>query len=147
MKLLALTTLLFTLTTPVPLEELKPKVEQHEFTYREVPVKQEYETIQVNATFYTAFCNTGCIGITKMGHDVRNKIDVEGYRVIAVDPDVIPLGKIVFVELENGTSFEAITSDTGAHIVSNRIDVLVSTEQEAYNLGRMKAQVTILEDY
>src|SRR5690606_1324618 len=46
---------------------------------------------EFEATFYTAFCPTGCTGITATGIDVRNTIYYEGKRIIAVDPKVIPL--------------------------------------------------------
>lgn len=101
---------------------------------------------EFEATFYTAFCPTGCTGITATGIDVRNTIYHEGKRIIAVDPNVIPLGSTVRVTLENGDSFEAITGDTGGAIKGRRIDVLVSSRDEAYKLGRMTAKVEIIND-
>src|SRR5690606_22069426 len=68
-------------------------------------------TKEVVATFYTARCE-GCTGITKTGIDVRNTIHTpDGYRIIATDPSLIPLGSIVKVTLENGKSFEAKAAD------------------------------------
>ena len=112
---------------------------------KEVYYPNEEEVIEVEATFYTSYC-PGCIGITKSGHDVRETIYVDGMRVIAVDPNLIELGSIVEVELENGDNFEAIASDIGSDIKDKRIDVLVSSKKEAFQLGRQSAKITILEE-
>lgn len=109
----------------------------------EVP-NEEPPYIVVESTFYTSNCK-GCIGITKTGDDVRHTIYANGLRVIAVDPSVIPLRSTVLVELENGVTFTAIASDIGGDIKGNRIDVLVATDKEAYDLGRKFAKVTILD--
>ena len=101
--------------------------------------------ITVEATFYTAECD-GCSGITKLGYDVRRTIYVNGYRVIAVDPTVIPLGSIVRVDLADGQSFEAIAGDVGGAIKGARIDVLVASKTEAYRLGRQQVSVEIISE-
>lgn len=104
------------------------------------------DVINVEATFYTAFCPTGCIGVTATGYDVSNTIySPEGYRVIAVDPSQIPLNSIVEVSLADGQTFKAKALDTGGSIKGARIDVLVSNRDEAYRLGRQKASVRIIE--
>ena len=97
------------------------------------------------ATFYTAFCPTGCTGVTATGVDVRNTIYHAGKRIIAVDPNVIPLGSLVRVTLKDGTSFEATAQDTGGAIKGNRIDILVDNRDEAYRLGRQSVKVEILK--
>ena len=107
--------------------------------------KEEVKALEMEATFYTADC-VGCLGITKTGQDVRNTIYDNNKRIVAVDPNVIPLESIVEVELENGESFEAIAGDIGGKIKGNRIDVLVSNNEEALHLGRQKAKVNIKED-
>ena len=132
-----LTTLLL-LSSPVMEPEV---VEEIEIVEAAEVVEPSY--IQVEATFYTADC-IGCLGITKSGHDVRNTIYAEGKRVIAVDPRLIPLGSIVNVQLEDGQEFEAIASDIGSAIKGNIIDVLVSSNKEALQLGRQKAKVEII---
>src|SRR5699024_8366605 len=65
-----------------------------------------------NATYYSAYCSTGCTGVTATGDDVSSSIYVKGKRVIAVDPSVIPLGSTVRVTTPN-ESFEAMALDTG----------------------------------
>lgn len=82
---------------------------------------------------YKHICGTGN-GITATGTKVR-----EG--VVAVDPDVIPLGSIVYI---NGNKY--IAEDTGGAIKGNRIDIAVSTHQEALNLGVNYADVYFLRD-
>lgn len=102
-------------------------------------------TINVEATFYTAFCDTGCNGVTFTGDDVRNTIySDDGYRIIAVDPTQIKLGSIVRVTLANGDTFKAKASDTGGAIKGARIDVLVSDRATARKLGRQAATVEVL---
>ena len=137
---------------PVIIAKDNPKndAEPHEYDAKltqeepELVAEPEPTVITVEATFYTAYCE-GCIGITKLGYDVRQTIYINGYRVIAVDPALIPLGSIVRVELEDGQSFDAIAGDTGGAIKGARIDVLVATKAEAYQLGRQQATVTILK--
>jgi len=97
------------------------------------------------ATHYGADC-AGCSGITATGIDVTRTIYANGLRVIAVDPQVIPLGSIVRVEYADGTTFKAIAGDTGGAIKNRRIDVLVASENEAYRLGKQTVTVTILKN-
>jgi len=99
---------------------------------------------EFEATFYTAFCPTGCTGITATGIDVRDTIYHEGKRIIAVDPNVVPLGSTVKVTLANGDSFEATAQDVGGAIKGNRIDILVASRNEAYRLGRQSAKVEVI---
>lgn len=99
--------------------------------------------IAVEATYYTAFCDTGCTGITATGIDVSGGIMHNGLRIIAVDPAVIPLGSVVEVNA-GGATFKALAGDTGGAIKGNRIDILVATKNEARQLGRTSATVRIL---
>lgn len=59
--------------------------------------------------------------------------DPNGISTISVDPRVIPLGSLVYVEGYG----EAIAADTGGAIIGNIIDVYVNSNEEAiYNWGR-----------
>jgi 3D (Asp-Asp-Asp) domain-containing protein len=107
----------------------------------EEPVWQTFE-----ATAYVALCDTGCIGITKTGIDVRNTTSHQGKRIIAVDPSVIPLGSSVEIHLSDGTTFEATAQDTGGAIRGNRLDLLVSTEDRAWQFGRQPVEVRIIKE-
>ncbi|HLO02352.1 MAG TPA: 3D domain-containing protein [Symbiobacteriaceae bacterium] len=64
------------------------------------------------------------------------------YGVVAVDPDVIPLGTRVYVE---GYGF-AIAADTGSAIYGNRIDLCFDTVGEADDYGVQYQTVYILKD-
>jgi len=118
---------------PAPAEQSKPVATE----------EIKAQTIEVEATFYTADCQ-GCSGITATGIDVRNSITSGGHRIIAVDPSVIALGSVVRVALSNGESFTAIAADTGGAIKGARIDVLVGDSQTAISYGRQTATVEIL---
>lgn len=102
------------------------------------------KTYIYEATFYTAFCPTGCVGKTASGYDVSNTIYYKGMRIVAMPPH-IPLYTEILVEFKDGTKFKAIVLDRGGDIKgSDRIDILVSTREEARKLGRQNVKVTIL---
>jgi 3D (Asp-Asp-Asp) domain-containing protein len=63
------------------------------------------------------------------------------YGVVAVDPKVIPLGTMVFVE---GYGV-ALACDVGSAIKGNRIDLCVPTYAEAMRFGRRSVRVHILK--
>lgn len=107
--------------------------------------KEAYNWNAYEATAYTAYCSTGCTGVTATGVDVRNSIYHKGKRVVAVDPNVIPLGSTVKIRLSNGTTFEATAQDTGGAIKGNKIDILHNTKQEAKQFGRQKVEVAIVK--
>ncbi|MED1470701.1 3D domain-containing protein [Bacillus salipaludis] len=92
--------------------------------------------ITVKATAYTASCE-GCSGITKTGVNIKANPNA---KVIAVDPNVIPLGSKVYVE---GFG-EATAADTGSAIKGNRIDVFIPSEADAIDFGVKQLKVTIL---
>ena len=102
----------------------------------------EANSITMEATYYTAECS-GCSGITASGYDVRGTIYADGYRVIAVDPWMIPLGTLVWVDTPY-ESFMAIAADTGGAINGHRVDILVGSYYEAINKGRHYVTVTPL---
>ena len=93
-------------------------------------------TMTVEATAYTANC-TGCSGVTANGTDLHANPDA---KVIAVDPNIIPLGSKVWVEGYG----EAIAADTGGAIKGNRIDLFIADENEANQWGRRTVTIKIL---
>lgn len=97
----------------------------------------EGETLSVVATAYTAECE-GCSGITYTGIDLNKDRNA---KVIAVDPDVIPLGSEVYVEGYG----HAIAGDIGGAIKGNKIDIHVPTKEEAYEWGVRNVEVTVLD--
>jgi len=61
-------------------------------------------------------------------------------RTIAVDPSVIPFGKRVMI---NGHIYTA--EDSGSKIKGNRIDIFMSTHEEAKQFGVKQAEVFLVE--
>lgn len=65
--------------------------------------------------------------------------------VIAVDPQVIPLGSRVYVEYSDGHGVYATAEDTGGAIKGQRIDIAMNSIKEAYNFGIQKVKVYVLD--
>ncbi|WP_084405676.1 peptidoglycan-binding protein [Alteribacter aurantiacus] len=99
------------------------------------PTSSGGQTMTVEATAYTAYCN-GCSGITATGLDLRSNPDK---KVVAVDPSVIPLGSTVHVE-GYGTF---IAGDTGGAIRGNKIDIFMPNREEAIQFGRRNLTITV----
>ena len=109
---------------------------------REIKEEENKDWITFEATSYVAFCDTGCIGITRTGYDVSETIYYEDMRIIAVDPKIIPLHSIV--EVDTGEKvFTAIALDTGGNIKSYRIDILRETKEGAMKFGRRDVRIKI----
>ncbi|MCM3719890.1 G5 and 3D domain-containing protein [Fictibacillus phosphorivorans] len=92
--------------------------------------------LTVTSTAYTANCS-GCSGITASGYNLKANPNA---KVIAVDPNVIPLGSKVYVE---GYGY-AIASDTGGAIKGNKIDVFFSSQSKAEAWGRKTIKIRII---
>lgn len=73
-------------------------------------------------------------GITATGVPARRGI-------VAVDPDVIPLGTRLYVQ---GYGL-ATAADVGGAIVGNRIDLCMENDSEAWRFGRRSVKVYILD--
>lgn len=93
--------------------------------------------IVVSSTAFSANC-AGCSGITSTGYNLNANPNA---KVIAVDPNVIPLGSKVWVE---GYGY-AIAADTGRAIRGNKIDVFFSTTAQCYSWGRRTVTIRILD--
>ncbi|MDQ8094235.1 3D domain-containing protein [Bacillus amyloliquefaciens] len=107
------------------------------------PSKQSaWQTFEASA--YTADCPEGCSGVTATGIDVTGTIYHAGKRIIAVDPSVIALGSTVEIKQSDGTTFEAVSLDTGGAIKGAKIDVLVANEADAVQFGRQSVQVRVI---
>ncbi len=78
--------------------------------------------------------------ITKSGYDLVNGSKYQGMYIIASDPDILPMYSIVEIE---GIG-KAIALDTGSYINGHRLDILVSSKQEAFNRGRYNETIRIL---
>ena len=125
------------------LPEEKPKEtpkEQPNKSVEKVETIDDYEvvkTLTVEASAFTASCS-GCSGKTAYGIDLRKNPDI---KLIAVDPNMIPLGTKVWVK---GYGI-AIAGDTGGSIKGGKIDVFMKTKKEAYSWGRKKVEIKILK--
>ena len=64
---------------------------------------------------------------------------------VAVDPNVIPLGSDVLVDYGDGIINYYRADDTGSAIKGNKLDLCVSSHQEAINLGVRTATVYWVE--
>lgn len=121
-------------------KEAKAKAQQKQTQQRQ---EQSTSGIAMNGSYFTAYCK-GCSGVTATGYDVRDSIYVDGMRVIAVDPNVIPLYSIVEVSTPYET-FKATALDTGGAIKGHKVDILVADKKTAYNLGRHTVYVKVLK--
>lgn len=99
-----------------------------------------------NVTYYSAYDGTQ-IGITAGGTSMANgNIHTrDGYRIVAVDPTVIPMGTIMRITTGLGETFLGKADDTGGVIKGNKIDIGVSSPEEAFRLGRTTAVIEIVK--
>lgn len=120
--------------------ELRRKLSMEGSKASPLPSRGSHEvgkTFYMNSTAYTAYCR-GCSGKTKWGElDLRANPNL---KVIAVDPNIIPLGTKVYVE---GYGY-AIAADTGGAIRGHKIDIFMPSRQQALQWGRRIVRVTIL---
>lgn len=105
---------------------------------REIPDESEESNegyqrrLVMEATAYTED-DPGSTGYTANGHRLQR-------GMVAVDPDVIPLGTQLYIE---GYGY-AVADDTGGAIVGNRIDLAMDSTSEAENFGRRDVVVYVL---
>ncbi len=71
-----------------------------------------------------------------------------GYGIVAVDPRVIPLGTMLYIEsTDDGESWSygyCIAADVGGAIKGNRVDLCYYTQTECRRFGRRTANVYVL---
>lgn len=90
----------------------------------------------------TAYCNSPiCINVAKWNDGITATGTVAGLQTIAVDPKVIALGSVVYVE--NMGWYKA--EDTGGAIKGNRIDIFMGDYKKAREFGRKKVRIKIYE--
>ena len=94
----------------------------------------------VTVTFY---CNERYPHICGTGDGIAaDGTPVLAWATCAVDPDVIPLGSTVLVDLGDGYGLRTlVANDTGGAVKGNHIDLCVATHDEALQLGRQTATV------
>lgn len=89
-----------------------------------------------SATAYTS--NAG--SLTASG-SVAKRIP-NGISTVAVDPDVIPLGSVLYIE---GYGY-AVAADTGSAIKGNDVDLYFSSDDDCDDWGVRSVKVTVLGD-
>ncbi|KZZ83524.1 MULTISPECIES: peptidoglycan-binding protein [Bacillaceae] len=109
----------------------------NELNKRVNPASGAVKEVTVHSTAYTASCQ-GCSGVTKMGIDLNR---FEESKVIAVDPNVIPLGSTVEVEGYG----KAVAGDIGGAINGSEIDVFFKDLNEAMNWGSRQVKVKVYQ--
>jgi len=104
------------------------------FLRRSTSAPDRYSRVMtVTASAYTRY-DTGNGAFTSRGHTLRKGL-------VAVDPNVIPLGTRLFI---NGYGY-AIADDIGGAINGSRIDLAFESRNEALEFGVQKVTVYILD--
>ncbi len=93
------------------------------------------KVIEMEATAYTAHRSGGGTGTGRTASGMP-----AGYGLVAVDPRVIPLGTVLYIE---GYGM-AIAADRGRAIRGRKIDLYFSSRAQALQFGRRKVRVHIL---
>lgn len=65
--------------------------------------------------------------------------------VVAVDPDVIPLGSKLYIKYPDGKGEYAVAEDTGGAIKGNRIDIAKTSVEKAQDFGMKDVKVFVVE--
>lgn len=107
---------------------------------------EQYPSDEVVATGYTAGIeSTGktedhpAYGVTYSGIEVRRDL----YSTIAADPEVYPIGTILFVP---GYGY-GVVADTGSAIKGNKIDLYFDTVEDVYaEWGKQEVNVYVIEE-
>lgn len=136
-----------------PTEEVKVWMPRaYYYPLGSVQAESKPETVDALPTAYTraedlgefkltayCFCEK-CNGVWT-GEPTASGAEMTVGRTVAVDPEVIPLGSTVYI---NG--FAYVAEDTGSAIKGKRIDVLLSSHEEALDFGVQYANVSIIRN-
>ncbi|RLK63350.1 LysM peptidoglycan-binding domain-containing protein [Atopobacter sp. AH10] len=115
-------------------EEVKETVSPQTNATAEEKSKPQGRVITVEATAYSRH-QAGLSNMTASGVDLS-----KNPRVIAVDPQLIPLGSRVYIEGYG----EFLAADTGGAIKGNRIDIHMESIADCQAFGRRTLQITVL---
>ena len=94
----------------------------------------------------TFYCNERYPHICGVGDGIAaDGTPALSWATCAVDPDVIPLGSTILVDLGDGYALRTlVANDTG--VKGNHLDICVSSHAEAEQLGRQTATVYWTEE-
>ncbi len=102
-------------------------------------VNEKGETVEYSHYIDVVATAYGGGGITRTGKEVKQ-------GMIAVDPEVIPLGSKVYVIGDYGDYGVCYAEDTGGYIKGNRIDVYLEASVEVQlQFGRRDMRVYVIE--
>ncbi len=98
------------------------------------------EVLDITATAYApgAHDNDQWGDKTFLGTQIRPGI-------VAVDPDVIPLGSRIYIQYPDGKGEYAVAEDTGGAIKGNRIDIAKTSVDKAQDFGMKDVKVFVVE--
>ena len=115
------------------LEELPPVEEPEDVVETSRGYVHYTQMMSMEATAYLPTDGSG-EGLTAMGIPAT-------YGIVAVDPDIIPLGSKVYIPGYG----EALAADTGGAIYGYRIDLCMEDYWQAMEFGRRTITVFVLE--
>ncbi len=131
-------------------QEKMDSIEEVQTKVSDVPPTEFKKVIEVKATAY-CLCKKCCgkseshpeYGVTASGLKI---VPGTNMKVIAVDPNVVPLGSEVYVESVNGVIDYgyAIAADTGSAIKNLKIDLYMDTHEEAYRWGIKNVKLYVI---
>ena len=101
---------------------------------RSAGIPNNWYPVQLEATAYTRY-DEGCTNYTYRGNYLRRGL-------VAVDPDVIPLGTKLYVP-DYGY---AVADDIGGAIQGNKIDLAMETLDEAFAYGRRQITAYVIHE-
>ena len=129
-------------TTPKPIEQANPNAQPDpnitKTSAGNAPADYK-QVLDIKATAYAPgpHDNDQWGNKTFIGSQVRPGI-------IAVDPNVIPLGSKVYIQYPDGHGEYAIAEDTGGAIKGNRVDIAKWTVNEAKDFGIQNVKVFVV---
>lgn len=133
------------------IDEETARTEHKEPATEETPPTEYKEVIEVKATAY-CLCKKCCgksethpeYGVTASGLKI---VPGTNMKVIAVDPNLVPLGTKVYVEGLNGAADYgyAIAADTGSAIKNKKIDLYMDTHAASLKWGVKNVKVYIID--
>lgn len=122
------------------IEEAK-RIEREKAKSKEVDNSSE-GWMTFNISYYGTDCY-GCGNLTASGINVANTNYYKGYRIIAADTSILPMGTIVEIVTPN-EKIVGIIADRGGAIKGYKLDVLVDSEDHAAKIGRHNGKLRVV---